>query len=166
MNAIVVYKSSTGFTAQYARWIAQSLHCEAKPLNQVDKSALSRYDTVIYGGWLMGGSISGLQKLQKLCPKPAAVFAVGAAPETASETERYRKQNKLEDIPFFYMQGGIRYEKMGLIHRVMLKTVRKVMAKQGETDEQSRFMAKALESSFDCANQNATTALIEAVKDR
>ena len=34
MKRLVVYQSGTGFTRQYAEWIADALHCDAVDLKQ------------------------------------------------------------------------------------------------------------------------------------
>ncbi len=57
LNIIVTYKSKTGFTAQYAQWIARELGCQAVELGGVKN--LGDYDLVIHGGWIMGATICG-----------------------------------------------------------------------------------------------------------
>lgn len=49
MKAIVVYKSSTGFTKKYADWIAQALGCEAVALQDAKRIDYSAYDALIFG---------------------------------------------------------------------------------------------------------------------
>ena len=53
MKIIVVYKSKTGFSEQYAKWIQTALNCDIIPLNQL--KTLEGYDLVIYGAGLMAG---------------------------------------------------------------------------------------------------------------
>lgn len=79
MKSIVIYKSSTGFTKQYAEWIAEEMGIKAVDINKVSTINISDYESVIFGGWIMASNISGLDKIKQLKPKKLVVFAVGAS---------------------------------------------------------------------------------------
>jgi len=49
---LVTYKSVTGFTKQYAKWIAEELDCTMMEWKDVSAKTMSEYDTVIFGGRL------------------------------------------------------------------------------------------------------------------
>lgn len=165
MKAIVVYQSNTGFTQQYARQIAQELGCEAQPAKKVSKKALEKYDTVIFGGWVMGSMIMGLKKLQAKCPCPSAVFAVGATPAAESVALAVRTQNQLEQTPFFYLEGGFRFQRLHVLQRIMLKMVKKMVANQPQKDAQALFMEQAIGTSFDHFNPQAVQPLLACVQE-
>ena len=148
MKTLVVYQSATGFTEQYARWIASELTCNALEIKQVSANEIASSDRVIYGGWLMGNTISGLDKIRNMSPRRLAVFAVGVTPDSPAHRNAVRDQNHLNDLPFFYMEGGIRYEKLGLVKKIMLKAVQKALSKKPDKTEQELFMEKNLGSSF------------------
>ena len=48
MKNLVVYQSSTGFTAKYAEWIAKELSCEAKELKKVKPQELKIFIRSVY----------------------------------------------------------------------------------------------------------------------
>ena len=73
MKTIIIYESGTGFTEQYAKWISEALDCECKKLKKVSPSELKEFDRIIFGGWIMGGGIMGLEKIRSI-KKPFAVF--------------------------------------------------------------------------------------------
>lgn len=79
MKSIVIYKSSTGFTKQYAEWIAEEMGIKAVDINKVSTINISDYESVIFGGWIMASNISGLDKIKQLKPKKLIVFAVGSS---------------------------------------------------------------------------------------
>lgn len=79
MKSIVIYKSSTGFTKQYAEWIAEEMSIKAIDINKVSTINISDYESVIFGGWIMASNISGLDKIKQLKPKKLIVFAVGSS---------------------------------------------------------------------------------------
>lgn len=164
MKTIVIYQSSTGFTAQYAKWIASALGCEAVEIKKADQKKVSSCDRVIYGGWLMGNGISGLEKLRKMGPKQLIVFAVGVTPDSPSFRDILRDQNHLGDTPLFYLEGGIRYEKLNFIRKTMLSMVKKSLEKKPDKTEQEREMADALGASFDHSDKTKIEELLSFLK--
>ena len=107
MKKIVIYESVTGFTKKYAQWIAEELQAEIKDTRTMNGVNLTEYDLVVFGGWLMGGRISGLEKIQKQNVKKLVVFATGASLDTKELAEEIRKANPLSGIPFCYLPGGM-----------------------------------------------------------
>ena len=149
MKRLVVYQSSTGFTKKYALWISKELKCEAKELKHVTEQDIADCDMVIYGGWVMGSMVMGLNKIIKITPKLLSVFAVGVTPDGEEVRETIRKQNHLEAVPFFYLEGGLDYKKLGFIKKFILKMVKKSIEKKENKTEQDLYMIKTLGSSVD-----------------
>lgn len=164
MNKLVTYTSSTGFTKQYANWIAKELKAEVKELKKVKASEIEQYECIIYGGWIMGNMIMGLDKIKKMNPKNLVVFAVGATPDSHTIREGIKTQNHLEDIPFYYFEGGFRFEQLNFMVRMMLKTLKKSTAKKENKTEQELYMEKVLGTSFDHADKKYIVPLITDVK--
>ncbi len=163
MNNIVLYESNTGFTARYAGWIARALPCESRPLKGLSKEETAKYDRVIFDGWVMGNGIAGLDKLRALT-SPAVVFAVGSTPPYDEVIAAIKEQNKLGELPFFYMQGGFAFEELGLPLRLLLKGLKKSVAKKQGRSRQEEFMAGAFGASFDSASEEQAGPLIEYVR--
>lgn len=163
MRSLVIYESNTGFTKQYAQWIAQALRCECAALKTVSPQRLTGVDSVIFGGWIMGNTIMGLDRVRKLAVQPAAVFAVGCSQSRDEVVEAIRTQNQLGDTPLFYMEGGFRFEELGFVQRTMLKMVKKAAAKKEHPSAQDREMAEVLGTSFDHSDQSAIRPLVEFI---
>ena len=53
MKTIVIYNTQTGFTKQYAEYIAQKLGCLCWPMRGLYSQILEDYDLVIFGSWVM-----------------------------------------------------------------------------------------------------------------
>lgn len=167
MVPIVLYTSQTGFTRQYAEYIGEALSCECRTSNGIFTQMMEPYDTVIYGGWVMGGSISGLEKYRALFKdKRFIVFAVGSSSENKGLCDRMILQNKLQDIPFFYFQGGLRLEKLGFLQRKMLSTVQKALAKKENPEPPEAEMATLLAGSFDRADPALADGLVALVQSQ
>jgi hypothetical protein len=65
MKTIVIYKSKTGYTKQYAQWIAEELSADILPADKVSFQKLAEYDCIIFGGRLYAVGIDGLSLIKK-----------------------------------------------------------------------------------------------------
>ena len=63
---LVTYRSVTGFTQQYAQWIAEALGGACRPLADLSKDDMAAYGTVIFGGRFHAGSVDGLKQAKAL----------------------------------------------------------------------------------------------------
>lgn len=134
MRTIVLYKTMTGCTQRYAEIISQKLEADLLPLKRARAGKLAEYDTIVFGGCVHGGSISGLRKFKKLANRngnaKAIVFAVGASPDNEKTVSDLTGKNFLEEpnranaIKFFYMQGGFDLERMKQPFRSLMKWVK------------------------------------------
>lgn len=164
MKTAVIYQSSTGFTKQYAQWIASDLNCEAVDMKKMSVNDMKQCDCIICGGWVMGNKIMGLDKIMKLNPKQLVVFAVGSMPDSERIRNAIREQNQLGDTPFFYMEGGFHFDKLNLITRTMLKMMKKSISKKTDKTEQDIYMEKFLGTSFDHSDVRHIAGLVAYVK--
>jgi menaquinone-dependent protoporphyrinogen IX oxidase len=129
MKILVAYKSKTGFTEKYARWIAEELKADIFDYHKVKQSKLERYDIIIYGGSLHAVGIIGVkiitQNLNKLKDKKVIVFAVGASPFRQEVIKKVRDENfskeEQEYIKFYYLRGGFNYNKLPLWDKILMK---------------------------------------------
>ncbi|SFR88628.1 flavodoxin domain-containing protein [Anaeromicropila populeti] len=165
MKRVVVYKSSTGFTKTYAEWIAKELNCEMVDLKKVEESTLHQCEMVIYGGWIMGNTIVGLDKIKKMGANNLVVYAVGSLPKTKEVADSIQTKNGLENTVFFYMPGGFRFEKLNFLIRMMLKSMKKSIAKKENKTETDVFMEKHLGTSFDHSDKKYIEPLIQYVNE-
>ena len=166
MKKIVIYQSSTGFTKQYAEWISDELECEAVSLKNVTKTQVADAELVIFGGWIMGGMISGLDKMRKMNPTELFVFAVGSIPEDIVDINFIKETNHLGNEELYYMTGGFKFEKLNILIKGMLKGLKKSVAKKENKTPQEQFMAEALGTSFDYTDKKYILPLINEVKDK
>ncbi|MCH1981984.1 flavodoxin domain-containing protein [Ruminococcus sp. OA3] len=160
MKRLVVYQSGTGFTRQYAMWIADALSCRAVDLKQTTENMIREHEQVIFGGWIMGNMIRGLDKINKMNPGHLYVFAVGSTPDDIVDTVEIKELNHLGDTPFFYMPGGFRFEQLNFMTRRMLKILKRSAAKKENKNPQEQYMANALGTSFDHSDKKYTEPLL------
>lgn len=145
MNKIVViYESKYGYTRRYAQWIAKELSCPAFERKKFRPRNFSQYDTIIYGGGLYAGGLSGIRLLTHnqaaLSDRQIILFTCGLAdPDNPKNTADIRTslskalpKELYEQIRFFHLQGGIDYSRLSFVHRAMMSMMCKMLRKKGE----------------------------------
>ncbi len=171
---IVVYKSKTGFTKRYAQMIADEIGCAIADFKSITIEVMSKYDTVIFGSRSHAGRIDGYKKAKELFEKSSSknfiVFATGATPNDTEEIiNDFWKQNlpadELMNVPHFYMQSGMCYEKMGLLDRMMMKMVRAMLKQKKDKDEHEKGFEHAISSSYDISSKEYIKPLVSHIKE-
>ena len=114
---IIVYKSNTGFTREYAQLLGQTARLETVPLEQAGR--LPGETQVLYMGPLMAGHITGVEQAVKRFTVRAAC-AVGMSPPEETMLSSLTRGNYVPGGPIFYLQGGWAPKKVGWLRRRMV----------------------------------------------
>ncbi|MGN0484875.1 MAG: flavodoxin domain-containing protein [Lachnospiraceae bacterium] len=159
MKRIVVYQSGTGFTAKYAGWIAEELSCEAKELKRVSKSELADYDMVVYGGWIMAGTVVGYDKVKTFNLINLVVFGVGISMPDEEIAAKIAIQSKIPQERFFYFAGGYAPQKLGIMKKMMLNLIKKSVEKKENKTVQDIYMLESF-AGVDHTSRDAAQDLV------
>lgn len=142
MKIVVIYESKYGTTKKYAEWIADALSCDLFERKSIAPSKLADYDTIIYGGGLYAGGVSGIGLLTKnfnmICEKHIVLFTCGLADPTDLENVSHIREglSKIlskemqEKIKIFHLRGGIDYSKLHFIHKSMMAMLHTMIKKK------------------------------------
>lgn len=170
---LVVYKSVTGFTRQYAEWIAEELGCESMDLRKASEAVMSGFDTIVFGGRCHAGSVDGLKTAKKMFELSRAVklvvFATGAMPAEMEETiqEAWRNNLTTEElvrIPHFYMPGGLRYEAMPFGDKMLMKAFAAMLKNKKNQTEEEKGTAQSIADSYDISSKTYIEPLVSLLK--
>jgi menaquinone-dependent protoporphyrinogen IX oxidase len=127
MKTIVLYESKYGSTEQYAKDIAKAVNAECMPLKKFRFKNIEDYDTIVFGGWVRGGVIRGIDQFlshyDEMENKNVIVFAVGMAMSNPDTRALLISSNLLDmyHIRFYQMQGKFDYSKLNPIEKMMIK---------------------------------------------
>ena len=118
----IVYTSQTGHTQRYAQMLAERTGVPAYSLKEAGKS-LRRGEEIFYMGWLMAGTVKGLQSaMDRYTIRGAAI--VGVSPQGNGDlwTEA-RINGGYSDSGgrLFYLQGGFAPPKAGFFSLMTMK---------------------------------------------
>ena len=120
---VIVYKSNTGFTKEYAEMLANAEKMKHYELSQAQKE-LGRETEVLFMGPLMAGHIQGIDQAVKSFNVKAAC-GVGMTPPGSPSLSSLSKANYVPNAPIFYLQGGYAPKKVGWLKRRMVNMATK-----------------------------------------
>lgn len=172
MKTVVIYKSRSGFTKQYALWIQEELGCDLVELKKEDPRILQKYDTIIYGAGLYAIGINGVSfirnNLENMKGKKIVVFTTGATPSRADTVEEVRNANFSEDqqkaIRFFYLRGGFDFRKLSPLYKVMMILMKIKLKMKKEKDADVKGMLNAYDHPADFTNKKNIKEIIDYVR--
>ena len=170
MNGVIIYRSETGFTRQYALWLAEELGGRVVDWKDRRSVKFEQFDTVIYGGWLHAGSIRGIkwfgEQLPRLAGKRTAVFAVGASPVEVQSVKTALSSNlsgsRWEGVARFYLQGGLNYERMSPGDRIMMAAFRQMIRRKEGADSET---LRQVSRSFSALDRESLRPLLAWAKN-
>lgn len=170
MRTAVIYTSQTGFTEQYARWIAEEVQGDCMTVAEAEKKDFSGYGAIVFGGWCFAGTIKKLDWFKKKAvqwqDKKKVVYAVGASPLENPELQEGLRKNftdeEWEQISVFYCPGGLRYDNMKPVSRTMMKMFVRMLAKKKSEKEQT--MAEMLGKSYDLSDRKYIAPIAECLQ--
>ena len=175
MKAIVIYKSKYGATRTYAKWIADSLGCEAAEAKTVSAASLAEYDTIVYGGGLYAEVINGVslitKNLDKLKDKKLIVFTTGITPIECRDyydklvIEKNFKPEMLEKIKIYNFLGKMILNELSLVHRTALKSLKKIMSGKENPSEMEKLLIELCDVDKDLCDKGLITDLINYARN-
>ena len=163
----IVYTSRTGHTQRYAQILSGKTGVPAYSAKEA-KEKLQRGDEVFYMGWLMAGTVQGLQgAMDRYTVRGVAI--VGISPQGNGDlwTEA-RINGGYSDSGgrLFYLQGGYAPEKLGFFHRLIMKpmaasVIRQVESRGEKATEQERQMAEIFRNGGDFVTEEALEEIVQ-----
>lgn len=137
---VIVYRSSTGFTKEYAEMLAKAEKMKVCPLSEA-QGRVGPGETVFFMGPLMAGHISGVdQAVKKFAVR--GVCGVGMSPASQQTLDTLAKANYVPGAPIFYLQGGWATKKVGWLKRRMVgmatRSMREALQNKKRTPEEDK----------------------------
>ncbi|QUH26604.1 flavodoxin domain-containing protein [Serpentinicella alkaliphila] len=170
-TAILVYKSKTGFTKKYAKWIEEELNCNAMELEDAHISEVLKYDIIIFGGGMHANRINGIKfirdNIELFKNKHIIIFATGATPASAIEEVKKFEQVNIPsglNIPFFYFQSGMNYKDMRFNDRIMMSSFKFLLSLKRSKNLVEQGTMESISTSYDNSKQKYIEPLIQYVR--
>ena len=169
MSTIVIYNSQTGFTKEYAEWIAEELGCQAVSFAERKSINYNEYDTIIIGSWLQAGNIRETGKIRRIIrkykDKRFAVYATGCMPADAKNIpgifEKNFPKDRFTNCDTFYFRGGLRYEKMTKMGQKMMAMLKKVLSGKKEPSAADKATLEIISNNFEGQDRASISTIID-----
>lgn len=163
---VIIYKSNTGYTEQYARLLSQALNMPAYSADNIPSAHKGK--DVIFLGWLMAGSIMGYKKVAGYCRVRCAV-GVGMGPPTPELVPGFRSKLGIPaDTAVFYLQGGFDLSRLRgpfrLIMEVKVKDIAAKLQAKPELDEAERATLAMTREGHSCVCEENLAEIIAWAK--
>ncbi|MBO5353325.1 MAG: flavodoxin domain-containing protein [Lachnospiraceae bacterium] len=178
-KTVVIYESKYGFTKRYALWISQALSCPIFERKNFHPQDFSKYDTIIYGGGLYAGGVSGIKLLTKNYPqisnKHIVLFTCGLTStdnptnitHIQTELAKVLSHEMLNHISLFHLRGGIDYAKLSFIHKTMMNMLKKMLSQKSDTEltAEDRQLLETYGKSVDFTDKTAIEPILKCVRN-
>lgn len=156
MQTLILYTSNVGSTKAYAEEIAMGIGSEAIPFQKrkFSKMDLSSYDTIVYGGWIKGGHIEGidefLSRWDDMSGKNVIVFSVGMGFVSKDYRDNLISSNLLDlyHLRFYPLRGSFDYSKLHFPENMMIKMGIKGATATKDAGTDVSFLEQAMETPF------------------
>lgn len=156
---VIVYRSDTGFTREYAEMLGKAEKMKVCPLAEA-QGKVGPGETVFFMGPLMAGHISGVDKAVKQFAVKG-VCGVGMSPASQQVLDTLAKANYVPGAPIFYLQGGWAPKKVGWLKRRMVgmatKSMREALQNKKRTPEEEQQLDFLLHGGSFVAFENLET---------
>lgn len=149
MDVKLLYVSKTGFTKQYAAYIADKLKLQAIEYKKGD--FLRKSDNVIFCSFVFGGNITELTDIRnEVDQKNIRVLACGIVPPSSEVINQLAKENHFDADQIYYVPGGLDYSKLNFLKKSILKMVKGSLEKKAvrSTDEEETLRRLNVGGSF------------------
>lgn len=173
MKTVLVYRSKSGFTKSYVKYIQEELQCDVIENKNLTVEQISNYDTIIYGAGLYISGINGVEIITKnfdsLMDKNMIVFFVGATPGRDSEIDgvisKNFNENQRKHIKFYYLRGGFDFKRLSFIDKILMFLLKlKLKIKSHKTNDEIG-MLKAYSKPIDFTAKDKVLPLVEYVRN-
>jgi menaquinone-dependent protoporphyrinogen IX oxidase len=169
MRTLILYTSSTGSTQKYAEAIASGIHGDIYPLKKYKWKDIDQYDSIVYGGWVMGNKIQGIDKflchIDEMEKKNVLIFASGMSVVTSASRDNLISTNVLDiyHVRFYQLRGSFDYSKLHFPYSLLMKTSLKQIANDPERAGESEMLSGLLDHPFEYYDQQGVDKILSVL---
>jgi len=169
LRTVVIYKSISSFTKQYATWIAEDLHVDIYNAKEIKSEKLTEYSLIIFGGSLHATGINGVKTIKENLPllkdKKVIVFGVSASPPREGLLEEIKDNNfsaeEQKHVRLFYLRGCFNYDKLDRTNKILIALFKVRLSLKRKRTPDEKGMLAAYAKQLDCTRKENIKGLME-----
>ena len=169
MRTLILYTSKTGNTKKYAEDIAQAVNGDVFPLKKYKWKDVGDYDSIVFGGWVMGGKIQGiddfLSHYDEISDKNILVFSSGMGFVTSESRDRLISGNVLDiyHIRYYQLRGSFDYSKLHFPYNFMINTSLRALRKDPDSAQDLSVVENLKETPLEFYDQQGIDRIISVL---
>ncbi|WP_071132828.1 flavodoxin domain-containing protein [Alterileibacterium massiliense] len=185
-SVLIFYNSKRGSTKTYADWIEKGIIsscdekgievvCEKSNFAETNLEELKEYDVIIFGSWLRGSGIVGLNSVKPYIDglqKRTIIYCCGISeynPANYAQIMEINFNDKIDmsDVKLYYCIGAYDPNKVKGIDRLMMWIAKKILIKgtiKEESDAGMR-MKKIIEEGADLKDEKYARQVIKGAME-
>ena len=169
MRTLILYTSKTGNTKKYAEDIAQAVNGDVFPLQKYKWKDVGDYDSIVFGGWVMGGKIQGiddfLSHYDEISDKNILVFSSGMGFVTSESRDRLISGNVLDiyHIRYYQLRGSFDYSKLHFPYNFMINTSLRALRKDPDSAQDLSMVENLKETPLEFYDQQGIDRIISVL---
>lgn len=169
MRTIVLYESKVGSTKKYAEDIAMGISAEVMPLKKFKWKKISDYDTIVFGGWVLGGKIKGIDEFLShyhlMEDKNVLIFSSGMSYVTKESRDTLISQNLLDmyHVRYYQFRGSFDFNKLGPVQKLMISNSLRMMSRDSETSADADYVARLKETPLEYYDQAGVDKILSVL---
>ncbi len=171
MDTLILYRSKMGSTKKYAEDIASRVGADVMPLKRrFPKNKIKDYDIIVFGGWIMGGNIQGLNDFLSyydlMKDKEVIVFACGLALPTQSGRNDLIEKNVLDlyHVRFYQFRGNFNLKKLHFPYSWLIKHSLDALLKEERPGTDVNYVNELLSRSVEVYDQNKVDKVCSVIE--
>ena len=169
MRTLILYTSKTGSTKKYAEDIAHAVNGDVFPLKKYKWKDVGDYDSIVFGGWVMGGKIQGiddfLSHYDEISDKNILVFSSGMGFVTSESRDRLISGNVLDiyHIRYYQLRGSFDYSKLHFPYNFMINTSLRALRKDPDSAQDLSMVENLKETPLEFYDQQGVDRIISVL---
>lgn len=169
MRTLILYTSKTGNTKKYAEDIARAVNGDVFPLKKYKWKDVGDYDSIVFGGWVMGGKIQGiddfLSHYDEISDKNILVFSSGMGFVTSESRDRLISGNVLDiyHIRYYQLRGSFDYSKLHFPYNFMINTSLRALRKDPDSAQDLSMVENLKETPLEFYDQQGIDRIISVL---
>ena len=169
MRTLILHTSKTGNTKKYAEDIAQAVNGDVFPLKKYKWKDVGDYDSIVFGGWVMGGKIQGiddfLSHYDEISDKNILVFSSGMGFVTSESRDRLISGNVLDiyHIRYYQLRGSFDYSKLHFPYNFMINTSLRALRKDPDSAQDLSMVENLKETPLEFYDQQGIDRIISVL---
>lgn len=158
----IVYSSNTGSSKRYAEMLSVKTGVPAYDIKNCDELAADA--EIIFIGWIMAGTIQGLEAARQKFQTITAVCAVGMM-KSESQDAAVKEKNSIT-CEFFSLSGAFDINKLTGMYKMMMGMMTSMLKKKlkESNDPKADEALKMFTEGFDLVNESQLDGVVEFMK--